>query len=215
MTAVAVARYLLADALRSQRVLLPVVLQVAVLAVLFGGDPGRLPEPWGASVLTLYPVAAWLALTLAHTEDPVQRSVTVAAAGGPAPVAAGILLVALVGDLALAVLGVGWPLVATPYTASPAVVVTGLLAHLAAGATGTAVGLLCARPWIRRIGRSLLVGAVVVIATAVQPWLPPVGTTVHALERGAGPGALVVPVLLALALAVVVTGAGVVRARRA
>lgn len=213
MTAVAVARYLLADAVRSQRAVLPVVLQVAVLAVLFGGDPGRLPEPWGASVLTLYPVAAWLALTVAHTEDPVQRGVTVAAAGGFGPVAAGTLLVALAGDIGLAVLSVAWPLV-TPYSAPPAVVVTGLLAHLAAGATGTAVGLLCARPWIRRIGRSLLVGAVVVIATAVQPWLPPVGSAVHALERGAGPGAFVLPVVLALGLAVLVAWAGVVRARR-
>ncbi|GAA4696388.1 hypothetical protein GCM10023215_38020 [Pseudonocardia yuanmonensis] len=74
MTALAVARYLLADAVRSQRVLLPVVLQVAVLAVLFGGDPGRLPEPWGASVLTLYPVAAWLALTYWHTSPPGRRA---------------------------------------------------------------------------------------------------------------------------------------------
>ncbi|GAA4696395.1 hypothetical protein GCM10023215_38030 [Pseudonocardia yuanmonensis] len=52
------------------------------------------------------------------------------------------------------------------------------------------------------------------IATAVQPWLPPVGSSVHALERGAGPEVLALPVLLALALAVLVTGAGVVRARR-
>jgi hypothetical protein len=213
VTALVVARYLLADAVRSQRVVLPVVLQVAVLAVLFGGDPGRLPEPWGASVLVLYPVAAWLALTVAHTEDPVQRGVTVAAAGGFGPVAAATLLVALAGDLALAVLSVVWPLVATPYSAPPTVIATGLLAHLAAGATGTAVGLLCARPWIRSIGRSLLVGAVVVTATAVQPWLPPVGSSVHALESGAGPGAVVLPVLLALGLSVLVTGGAVVRAR--
>ncbi|MCE3551051.1 hypothetical protein LWC33_06225 [Pseudonocardia sp. RS11V-5] len=214
MTAVAVARYLLADAVRSQRVVLPVVLQVAVLAVLFGGDPGRLPAPWGASVLTLYPVAAWLALTIAHTEDPVQRDVTVAAAGGVGPVAAGTLLVALAGDLGLAVLSVLWPVVVTPYPASPSIILTGLLAHLAAGATGTAVGLLCARPWIRRVGRSLLVGAVVVIATAVQPWLPPVGSTVQALADGAGPGAVVLPAALALLLAVLVTWASSVRARR-
>jgi hypothetical protein len=214
VTAVAVARYLLADAVRSQRVVLPVVLQVAVLAVLFGGDPGRLPEPWGASVLTLYPVAAWLALTVAHTEDPVQRDVTVAAAGGAGPVAAGTLLVALAGDLGLAVLSVLWPVVVTPSPAPPSVVLTGLLAHLAAGATGTAVGLLCARPWIRRAGRSLLVGAVVVIATAVQPWLPPVGSTVQALADGAGPGALVPPTALALLLALLVTWASAMRARR-
>ncbi|MCE0766494.1 hypothetical protein LWC35_26835 [Pseudonocardia kujensis] len=51
-------------------------------------------------------------------------------------------------------------------------------------------------------------------ATAVQPWLPPVGRTVQALADGAGPGALVLPTALALLLAVSVTWASAVRARR-
>jgi hypothetical protein len=54
----------------------------------------------------------------------------------------------------------------------------------------------------------------VVIVTAVQPWLPPVGSTVQALADGAGPGALVLPAALALLLAALVTGASAVRARR-
>jgi len=194
----AVARYLAADAWRSQRVLIPAALQLAVLAVLFGGDPGALPAPWGASVLALYPVAAWLALSLAQTEDPIQRSVTVVAAGGPGPVAAGTLLVAVAADLLLTVLSVAWPLVATPYGASPATVLLGLLTHLAAGLTGTAVGFACAL--LPRIGWSLAVGVIVVLVTAVQPWLPPVGAAISALETGSG--SLLVPVALALALAV-------------
>jgi hypothetical protein len=200
-TAVAVARYLLSDAVRSQRVIIPVVLQVAVLAVLFGGDPGPLPAPWAASALALYPVATWLALTVANTEDPVQRSVTVAAAGGPGPVAIGTLLVALLGDVLLSVLSVAWPLVATPYSAPPGTVLAGVLTHLAAAITGTGVGLLCARPVIRRIGWSLLTALIVVIVTAVQPWLPPVGSAVAAITDGRGPGSLLVPVLAACAVA--------------
>jgi hypothetical protein len=214
MTAVAVARYLLSDAWRSQRVIIPVVLQVAVLAVLFGGDPGPLPTPWAASILALYPVSAWLALTLANTEDPVQRSVTVAAAGGTGAVAAGTLVVAGAGDLLLSVLSVAWPLVASPYTAPPAVVLGALLAHLAAGLTGTAVGFLCARPLVARIGWSLLIALVVVIATAVQPWLPPVGAAVAAIEAGGHPGSLLVPVLVALVLAVAATWVSSTVARR-
>ncbi|GAA1840674.1 hypothetical protein GCM10009836_20020 [Pseudonocardia ailaonensis] len=214
MTAVAVARYLLSDAWRSQRVIIPVVLQIAVLAVLFGGDPGPLPTPWAASILALYPVSAWLALTLANTEDPVQRSVTVAAAGGPGPVAAGTLLVAVAGDLLLTLLSVAWPLVATHYTVPPGVLVGALLAHLAAGLTGTAVGFLCARPLVQRIGWSLLIALVVVIATAVQPWLPPVGSSVSAIEAGGHPGSLLVPVLVALVLAVVATAVSSTVARR-
>jgi hypothetical protein len=210
----AVARYLVADAWRSQRVLIPAFLQLAVLAVLFGGDPGPLPAPWGASVLALYPVAAWLALTLAHTEDPVQRSVTVVAAGGTGPVAAGTLLVAVAADLLLAALSVAWPLVATPYTAGVPTIATGLLAHLAAGLTGTAVGFLCARPVVPRIGWSLAVGVVVVLVTAVQPWLPPVGASVAALEAGTGPGSVLLPLLLALLLAAGATAVSAGVARR-
>lgn len=196
----AVARYLLADAVRAQRVIIPIVLQIAVLAVLFGGDPGPLPAPWAVSCLTAYPVAAWLALAVANTEDPVQRAVTVAAAGGPGPVAAGTLLVALAGDLLLTLISVGWGVAAARAVPAAAVVV-GVLAHLAASGTGTALGLLCARPLVPRIGWSLLIGAVVVIATAVQPWLPPVGASIAVLADGGGPNALVIPLVLAPALA--------------
>ncbi|HEY3895417.1 MAG TPA: hypothetical protein VGL88_08630, partial [Pseudonocardiaceae bacterium] len=67
---VAVARYLRADLLRSQRFIVPVVVYLGLLAVLFGGDPGPPPVPWAASTLALYPVSAWLAITTANTEDP-------------------------------------------------------------------------------------------------------------------------------------------------
>jgi hypothetical protein len=213
-TGPAVARYLLADALRSQRVIIPIVLQIAVLAVLFGGDPGPLPTPWAVSCLTAYPVAAWLALTIANTEDPIQRTVTIAAAGGPGPVATGTLLVALLGDLVLTVLSVGWG-VAAGHGAPPAVVATGVLAHLAAAGTGTALGLLCARPLVPRIGWSLLIGVLVVIATAVQPWLPPVGASIAVLVDDRGPAALAIPVVLAFALAAGAAAVSAAAARNA
>jgi hypothetical protein len=213
-TAPAVARYLLADAARSQRVILPFVVQIGVLAVLFGGDPGPLPAPWGVSCLTAYPVAAWLALTIANTEDAVQRSVTVVAAGGPGPVAAGTLLAALVGDLLLTVLSVGWGGATMPH-AGPTTIATGALAHLAATVTGTALGVLCARPLVPRIGWSLLLGVIVVIATAVQPWLPPVGAAIAVLVDGRGTAALVVPVVLACVLAVGAAAVSAAAARRA
>jgi len=133
-TTAAVARYLLADVVHSQRVILPFVVQVGVLAVLFGGDPGPLPAPWGVSCLAAYPVA------------------------------------------------------------------------------GTALGLLCARPLVPRIGWSLLLGVIVVIVTAVQPWLPPVGVAIAVLVDGRGPAALVVPVAVAFVLAI---GAAVVGATAA
>lgn len=177
----AVAGYLGADVLRSQRFLLPLVVFGGVLAILFGGDPGPPPAPWAASVLAIYPAAAWFALIVANTEDPVQRTITVASAGGPAAVAIGSLLVALLGDLVLAAVAVVWPIVTMKYAYPPEIVVQGAVAHLAAAATGTAVGLLCARPLVRRIGWSFCLAVTVVVITAVQPQLPPVGAAARTL----------------------------------
>ncbi|MCU1627260.1 MAG: hypothetical protein JWP64_2209 [Pseudonocardia sp.] len=214
MRALAVARFLAADAIRSRRVLIPVFLYAAVLAVLFGGDPGPPPAPWAASALALYPIAAWLALTVANTEDPVQRTVTVAASGGHLPVAAGTLLVALAGDVVLSLLSVVWPVVATGYPHPPGLLMEGFLGHLACASTGTAVGLLCARPVIGRIGWSLMVAVFVVVVTGVQPWLPPVGTSVAALEAGAGTSPVAFGALLGLVLAGAAAGVSAAVARR-
>jgi hypothetical protein len=202
----ACARYLGSDVLRSQRVLLPVILYAGVLAVLYGGDPGPLPAPWAASALALYPVATWLALVVANTEEPPARLVTVAAAGGTGRVIAATLAVVFVADVLLSAAATVTPLVLTRYSAPPDGLLLGFCTHLAAAATGTAIGLLVARPLITRIGWSFCIAAVAVTATAVQPWLPPVGTAVRAVTNGSAvPWAqAVLAVVLAGAAAVVV-----------
>lgn len=207
----AVAGYLTADVVRSQRFLLPLVVYGTALAVLYGGDPGPPPASWAASALVLYPVAAWLALVVANTEDPVQRTVTVAAAGGHGTVVAGTLVVALAGDLVLVAMSVLWPVAFTSYHHSASVLLLGAAGHLACAATGTAVGLLCARPLVNKIGWSLCLGALVVVLTAVQPALPPVGTAVRALTADAA--APLPEVLLAVALAVAAAGAATAAGR--
>jgi hypothetical protein len=179
-----VARYLTADVARSQRFLLPLLVHGAVLAVLFGGDPGPPPGPWAVSALAVYPTAAWLAVVVANTEAPEQRTVTIASAGGPARVAAATLLVAFAGGLVLAALSVLVPAAVSRYPYPPPVLLAGALAHIACAATGTALGLLVARPVVRRIGWSFCIGVAVVMATAVQPWLPPAGSAVEALVSG-------------------------------
>jgi hypothetical protein len=200
----AVARFLTADVARSQRFLLPLLVHGAVLAVMFGGDPGPPPGPWAVSALAVYPAAAWLAVVVANTETSEQRSVTIASAGGPAPVAAATLLVALAGGLVLAVLSVLLPAVVSRYPYPPSVLLAGALAHVACAAAGTAVGLLVARPVVARIGWSFCIGVAVVMATAVQPWLPPAGSAVDALVSGRLPMAeAVMGVGLAVAAAVV------------
>jgi hypothetical protein len=202
----ACARYLASDVLRSQRALLPVILYAGVIAVLFGGDPGPLPLPWTASALSLYPVAAWLALVVANTEEQPARHVTVVAAGGTARVVGATLAVALAGDALLVALATAVPIAITHYPVPAGAVVVGLCVHAAAAATGTAVGLLVARPLVARIGWSFCIGTIVVIVTAVQPWLPPVGAAIRDVTAGGPPpwAPAMLGVVLAGAAAVVV-----------
>lgn len=197
----AVARYLAADVLRSQRFLVPLLLYGAVVAILADGATGPPPGPWPGTALALYPAAAWLAMVVANTEDPVQRTVTTAAAGGPGRLAAGTLLVALAADVLLVALAVTVTAVRASEPYPLPAVLAAVLAHVAAATTGTAVGLLCARPLVTRIGWSFCLAVTVVTVTVVQPWLPPVGSAVRALTAG-GPA----PVLEAV-LGVVLAGA--------
>src|SRR5690349_17461117 len=136
----AVARLIAEDVGRSSRFLVPALLFAAVLAVLFGGDPGPLPVPWAASALLLYPVGAWLTHCLAETEDDVQRTVTVSAAGGPAPVAIGVLMASSAGVAVLSLLALVWGTIASFSSATVGGLFDGLCAHLACGLTGVAVG---------------------------------------------------------------------------
>ena len=204
-------RYLGSDLLRSQRFLLPVFLYVLLLAPLFNGDPGPPPELWTVTVLTLYPVSCWLAVTIANTEDPTQRHVTVAAAGGPGRVAAGVLATCLLADTLLVTIAVCWPMLSTGYAFPAPTVTAGVLAHVAVAATGTAVGLLCSRPVIHGAGWSMVIAGGTLFLTATQTWLPPVGLTVRALGDGAAPTlTLAAQAALGLTLSVIAAATTVV-----
>ncbi|AEA22918.1 MULTISPECIES: hypothetical protein [Pseudonocardia] len=213
MSAVAVSRFLLSDLYRSQRAIVPVVGQAVLLAVLFGGDPGPLPAPWAASALALYPIAAWLGIVVANTEDPVQRHVTVVSAGGVRRVVGGVLLLAVAGDVVLSALSVVWPMVTTHYPHPLSVLALGFGAHLACALTGTAVGLLCARPLIGKVGWSLLAAGTVVVVTGTQSRVPPVGTVVRAITQGGLPGSGTVVVTGVALGALLAVGAAAVSAR--
>jgi hypothetical protein len=176
--------YVGADVVRSQRVLVPVVVYLAVIGVLFSGDPGPLPAPWVASAFALYPVAAWLALLVANDEPPDVRAVTVVSAGAAWRVVAATLVVALAADALLVALAIVVPALFNHYPVTRDAIVAGLLTHVTTATTGTAVGLLVARPLVRKAGWSFLVGVIVVVVTAVQPWLPPVGSAIRILTVG-------------------------------
>lgn len=211
----AVMSYLLAHLIRGQRVLVPMIVFVLVAGVLLAGDHSTAPGPWPATTLALYPIAAWIGLVAANAEDPVTRSVTVASAGGAGivTVATTLIAVALSGGLALIV--VLLPGLISPRGFPPSALLSGGLAHLGAAAAGCGLGLVTALPLIPRIGWSFTVAALVVVITAVQPWLPPVGAAVRALSDGPGATAgLVVDLTIALTVLTAAAAASWNAARR-
>jgi hypothetical protein len=208
-------RYLGSDLLRSQRFLLPVFLYVLILAPLFNGDPGPPPQLWVVTAVVLYPVSCWLAVTVANTEDPVQRHVTIAAAGGPGRVAAGVLLTCLLADLLLVAIAIGWPMLTTGYAFPAQDVAAGVFANVAVAATGTAVGLLCARPVMHSVGWSAVTGGGALFITGAQPWLPPVGLAFRELGSDTVPTVgLALQAALGLTLAGLAAGATVLAHNR-
>lgn len=211
----ALVAYRLADVLRAQRAFLPGVVFVVLLVVLVAHDRSAAPGPWPVTVLALYATGAWLALAAADTEDPGQRAVTTAAAGGAGPVVAATVVGILGLEVPLAVLAAVLPAVLTPSGFPTTAVVAGLIAHLAAVVTGTAVGLVAARPLVARTGQAALAVTLVVLLTATWPRLPPVGDAVRLIDAVGAPGPGPTPELagdlavgcLVLAAAAVVTWA--------
>jgi hypothetical protein len=175
----ALVAYRLTDTLRAQRALLPAAVFVVLLAVLLTHDRSPAPGPWPVTVLALYVTGAWLALATANTEEPGHRAVTTVAAGGAGRVVAATVVVVLVVALPLAVLAAVLPAVLVPGGFPTAAVVAALVAHAVAAFSGTAVGLVAARPLVHRVGWAASGVAVVLVLTATQPRLPPVGDAVR------------------------------------
>ncbi|MFJ8662031.1 ABC transporter [Streptomyces sp. NPDC093795] len=168
----ALLRYQTGLLLRSQRWLAPLLLYAAFVGV--GVNPGeRVLGALGFTAAALLPVTAWTVRICLTQEPPAARSVLAAAAGrGRAHLAAlvtGTALPALVG--AVAVLAVTAVCNRRGVTALAATT-TGLLAALACGLTGAAVGALTSRPFLPAPGWSLaalVLGSLLALVTTGSP----------------------------------------------
>lgn len=202
----ALVRYLAVDLLKSQRYLPPLLLHCAVLGMMFSGDAGEALFAYAGSSALIYPVAAWLGVVIATTEDPIQRTVTAVTAGGWGRVASAQALLAGAGTVLLAVIATLWPVFTNPHPYSLAVVGLGMAAHLVCGFTGVGVGMLCSRPVISRTGPSVLAVVAVVAVTFKVGQATPVGAVLGGLARqdlGVLPVAAVAAVLLVVVSALV------------
>ncbi|WP_049577825.1 hypothetical protein [Streptomyces sp. SBT349] len=177
----AVARYALADYLRSQRFVAPLVVLLGFLAVLHA-FPGSVVSGYGASAAALVPIGVWLTLGLHNAEDPLQTEVTIANAGGRRRVVIGKTCAALAAVLALAAVALVWPLVSAGRPYPPADLAAGLLAHLTCGVTGVALGTCCARPLIRRQGHAFATALLLSLVALVSRPLSPANRTIRLMS---------------------------------
>ncbi|GLZ35982.1 hypothetical protein Lesp02_81690 [Lentzea sp. NBRC 105346] len=163
---IATTRYLAMDVLRGQRFLAPVLVYCGVLGMLFlHGDAGPALQAYAGSCALIYPVAAWLAVVIATSEDPARREITVVTAGGWRPVLSAVALLSVLTVIALSLLATLMPLVTNPHPYSVGSVLAGFAGHVVCGTLGASVGLLFARPVLRTIGRTVLVVFAVIVLT--------------------------------------------------
>ncbi|WEH35559.1 hypothetical protein PZB75_20700 [Streptomyces sp. AM 4-1-1] len=177
----AVARYALADYLRSQRFLPPLVTYLAFLAIFYAFEGPVLPG-YGAGAATLLPVAVWLTLGLHNTEDRLQALVTAVNAGGHRRALFGKTYAALVCVLVLTAVALLWPALSAAHLPAPADLAVGVCAHLICGLTGIALGTCCVRPLVERQGYAFAAAALLSLIALVGRWVTPVNETVRVLS---------------------------------
>ncbi|GAA0210334.1 hypothetical protein GCM10010492_05160 [Saccharothrix mutabilis subsp. mutabilis] len=196
----ALVRYLLADVLRTQRWLPPLLLFGAVLAMLNSSDAGPPLSAYAGTCVFVYPVAVWLTIVIATAEDPVRRTVTVATAGW-GRVHAAVTVLSGLATLLVVILATLAPLLTQPRSYPLSVIAIGFAAMTVCGLTGVGVGVLCARPVVTQHGWSVLLAVTLVFAAFLFGQVPPIGNILGALGRDSGiPTALTISAVCALAL---------------
>lgn len=208
----AIVRYALADYLRSQRFLPPLVIFFGFLAV-FHASQGTVLPGYAAGAAALVPISVWLTLSLHHTEDPLQAAVTAVNAGGHQRVLFAKTYAVLTCVLVLTAVALMWPALFTGHRPALIDLAIGFCAHLTCGLTGIALGTCCIRPLVRRQGYAFSAGVFLSLVALVGRWMSPVNETIRLLSA-APPRPCAVELLLLTAWALVMLVAVVFLAAR-
>lgn len=169
---IALIRYTWRGMFRSQRWVAPVLCFVIIEAIIDANTGSVLPT-YAASAAVLLFIATWLAIVVANNEDPVQREVTVVAAGSHARVRVANLMTAYLAAVLLGLVGLIGPPLASSQGVRPRDLAAGAVAHAVTALAGVVLGTLCSRPIIRRTAWALLIAVVLDLADVVVPNGPP------------------------------------------
>ncbi|WP_406053463.1 hypothetical protein [Kribbella sp. NBC_00889] len=167
-------RYLLASVLLSQRYLPPTLIFLAALAVGVTSDNGPLQASYAFCVLAMLICSTWLAVSIVNHEDPTQRKITLVMMGDSLRVLAITVTVVLTWSVPLIAVGLIYPIVTGKHVITAGNLTVGAVAQLAAAMIGTAIGLLCSRLVIPRIGIATLTAAAAILAVLLIRWVSPI-----------------------------------------
>ncbi|HEX4723867.1 MAG TPA: hypothetical protein VH333_15230 [Pseudonocardiaceae bacterium] len=209
----ALVRYVLASVVHSQRYLPPYLVFLAVMGILTSNDAGSLLPIYAVAAGVELMCATWLTIVVANADDPGQRAITVVNAGGSGRVLVATVLVTAAGCVVMTLFGLFFPLTSGRHRLTVPVVAIGTAAMLTAACTGMAIGLLCARPVIRRTGIMVLTAIGAMLVFLLVPGVPPVNPVFHLLAGDQPPAHPVGPMLLFGAIAVLLLAGSTALAR--
>ncbi|WP_329476327.1 hypothetical protein OG555_32305 [Kribbella sp. NBC_01484] len=194
-------RYLMASVLLSQRYLPPTLIFLAAMAVGTTSDNGPLQSSYAFCVLAMLVCTTWLTVSLVNHEDPTQHKITLVMIGSSLRVLVITVTVVLTWCVPLLVVGIVYPIVTGKHVFTAGDLVVGSAAQLAAAMIGIAIGLLCSRLVIPRIGIAMLTAAAAILAVLLLRWISPIRPLMTLLSDGRTPGGTAVPLTLLTALA--------------
>ncbi|GAA5185227.1 hypothetical protein GCM10023322_28530 [Rugosimonospora acidiphila] len=200
----ALIRYALASLIHSQRYLAPALLYLVVLATFTINDQGTLAGVYVVSAGALLVCGTWLTVTIVNLDDPVQRAITVSAAGRSRRVLAASVGLAVLVCVVLAGVGLVFPLLSGHHVITSAGLVTGAEAELACAFAGIAVGLLCSRLVVGRPGYSLILALGLVLALPLVR-IPPINPMLRSMSGDGPAGHLVLPIAADLTVCVILS----------
>jgi hypothetical protein len=206
-------RYLMASVLLSQRYLPPTLIFLAAMAVGTTSDNGPLQSSYAFCVLAMLVCTTWLTVSILNHEDPTQHKITLVMIGSSLRVLAITVSVVLTWCVPLVVVGIVYPIVTGKHVVTAGDLVVGAAAQVGAAMIGIAIGLLCSRLVIPRIGIAMLTAAAAILAVLLLRWISPIHPLMTLLSDGRTPGSNAVPLTLLTAVAAAILIAAVFATR--
>ena len=192
----------MASVLLSQRYLPPTLIFLAAMAVGTTSDNGPLQSSYAFCVLAMLVCTTWLTVSIVNHEDPTQHKITLVMIGSSLRVLA--ITVTRRPDLVRPAAR-DRPRLPDRHRQARrhrrAISSSARQPNSAAAMIGIAIGLLCSRLVIPRIGVAMLTAAAAILVVLLLRWISPIRPLMTLLSDGRSAGGAAVPITLLTALA--------------